>query len=195
MNDELRKEDFFGIYDGALSPEFCRDVIERFENDPRKLKGKVGEGAYRPEFKGTTEIDFVETPEGWEDVVASVTRNLQHHLRLYMQKWARAFQSVELSHEGFRMARYDPGQQFSWHSDNIGSTVTRVITAQWFLNTVEEGGATEFLWQGRAVEPREGRLMLAPVGWTFYHRGAPPHSGPKYIMITQLHQKRRKVQG
>jgi hypothetical protein len=30
--------------------------------------------------------------------------------------------------------------------------------------------------------------MLAPVGWTFLHRGAPPVSGPKYIIITQLHQ-------
>lgn len=109
-----------------------------------------------------------------------------------MERWQRAFQSVNITHEGFRMARYEPGQQFNWHSDNIGSTISRVITAQWFLNTVEEGGATEFLWQGRAIEPRVGRLMLAPVGWTFYHRGAPPVSGNKYIIITQLHQKRRE---
>ena len=66
--------------------------------------------------------------------------------------------------------------------------MTRVLTAQWFLNDVAEGGATEFAWQGVAVPPREGRLLLAPVGWTYLHRGAPPVSGPKYIIITQLHQ-------
>lgn len=186
MNNE--REEFFGIYDGALSAEFCRDVIERFESDPRKVKGLVGDGYYKPEVKGTVEIDFTEDATGWEDVLGVVERNLQHHLKMYMRKWQEAFK-ISLAHEGFRVSRYNPGQLFNWHSDNIGSAFTRVITAQWFLNTVDEGGETEFKWQGRAIKPVEGRLMLAPVGWTYYHRGAPPVSGPKYILITQLNQK------
>ena len=191
---ELTIADMFTIYDGALSPEFCRDVIERFEKDPRKIKGLVGEGAYRPEFKGTTEIDFAEISQGWEDVIAIVNRNLMHNLRDYMNKWGRAFKSVNVVHEGFRMSRYNPGELFDWHSDNIGSSLTRVITAMWYLNTVDEGGATEYSWAGQSLEPVEGRLVLAPVGWPFYHRGAPPVSGPKYIIITQLHQQRIKLE-
>lgn len=190
---EIHEADLFGIYDGALSSDFCRNVIERFESDPRKTKGMVGEGQYRPDFKGTVEIDFNEIKQGWEDVISVINQNLMRYLGIYMQKWARAFKSVEIGHEGFRMARYNPGQQFNWHSDNIGSTISRVITAQWYLSTVEEGGATEFLWMNRAVAPVEGRLMLAPVGWPFYHRGAPPVSGPKYTIITQLHQKPRRA--
>ena len=195
LSDQVREEDFFGIYDGALTPEFCRSTIERFEKDPRKIKGLVGEGVYRPEFKGTVEIDFAETPDGWEDVVTTISQNLKFHLRRYMQKWGRAFTSVDITHEGFRMSKYEPGQVFNWHSDNIGSTITRVITAMWYLNTVEEGGETEYLWNGRAIKPVEGRMALIPVGWTYYHRSAPPVTGPKYIIITQLHQKRRKAPG
>jgi hypothetical protein len=191
---ELKAEDFFGIYDGALSAEFCRNTIERFEKDPRKIKGLVGEGNYRPEFKGTTEIDFNEIPEGWQDVVSTVSQNLKHHLRLYMERWGKAFKSVDITHEGFRMSRYDPGEIFNWHSDNIGSAISRVITAMWYLNTVEEGGETEYQWNGRAVKPVEGRMALIPVGWTYYHRSAPPVTNAKYIIITQLHQKRRMVQ-
>ena len=190
---KIEAHDLFGIYDKALSKEFCQDVISRFEGDSRKIRGMVGEGNYRPDFKGTEEIDLTEISSGWEDVISIINQNLIHHLRKYMEKWGRAFKSVNVVHEGFRISRYNPGQQFDWHSDNIGSSITRVITAQWYLNTVEEGGETEFLWAGRAIQPVEGRLMLAPVGWSYYHRGAPPVSNPKYIIITQLHQQRRKA--
>lgn len=186
-------ENFFGIYDRALSADFCRDVVQRFENDPRKGRGKVGDGQYRPDFKGTTEIDFADIRQGWEDVINTVNQSLMYFLRQYMKEWGEAFQTVEVHHEGFRMARYNPGEQFNWHSDNIAAAYTRVLTAMWYLNTVEEGGETEYKWYGASIKPVEGRLMICPVGWTFYHRGNAPVSGPKYTIITQLHQQRRRV--
>lgn len=182
---------FFGVYDGALSPEFCRSVIARFEADPTKVVGRIGdgtkEGSIRPDIKGTTEIMFTPERGDWADVLLHVKQCLQRYMPAYLQPWKPAF-PVPLRSEDFRIARYKPGEHFSYHSDNIGGSVTRVITAQWYLNDVAEGGATEFPWYGVGVQPREGRLMLAPVGWTFLHRGAPPVSGPKYIIITQLHQ-------
>ena len=190
---EGQAEDFFGIYDRALSAPFCRDVVERFENDPRKTLGKVGDGVYRPDFKGTTEIDFVDIRHGWDDVINTVNQSLLFYLRQYMQKWGEAFRTVEVHHEGFRMARYNPGEQFDWHSDNIAGSFTRVITAMWYLNTVEVGGETEYKWLGRSIRPVEGRLMICPVGWPFYHRGAAPVSSPKYTIITQLHQQRGRL--
>lgn len=182
---------FFGIFDDALPADFCRRTIERFEADERKITGRVGDGsaggAIDPNIKSTTEIllnsDFPE----WQDVLDTVGENLKQHLREYMMKWRQAFPCPIVAEE-FRVSRYNPGEQFTWHSDNIGRSVTRVITAQWYLNDVDEGGETEFPWYNAKVKPREGRLMLAPVGWTFMHRGAPPVSGPKYIVITQLHQ-------
>ena len=187
-------QDFFAVYDNALSPDFCQGVIQRFENDARKSRGMVGEGTYRPDFKGTTELDFQTVTQGWEDVINTVNRSLMHFLRQYMSQWGEAFQSVEIHHEGFRMARYNPGQQFDWHSDNIAGTYTRVMTAMWDLNTVDEGGETEYKWLGRKIKPVEGRLMICPVGWTYYHRGIAPVSGPKYTIITQLHQQRRRAE-
>jgi len=184
-------QDFFGVYDGALDPGFCRSVIARFDGDPRKVVGRVGDatmaGAVRPEIKDTTEIMLTADHPEWADVLAHVGENLRRILPRYLERWRAAF-TVPLRTEDYRIARYQPGGGFDWHSDNMGGSVTRVLTAQWFLNDVAEGGATEFAWQGVAVPPREGRLLLAPVGWTYLHRGAPPVSGPKYIIITQLHQ-------
>ncbi len=186
-------QDFFGIYEKSLGADFCSDVIQRFENDPRKVTGKVGDGQYRPDFKDTTEIDFVEVRQGWEDVINTANLRLSRHLSDYMPRWAEAFKAVEVHHEGFRMVRYDIGQQFDWHSDNIGGSYTRVLTAVWYLNTVTEGGATEFKFTGQSIQPVVGRFLIHPVGWPFFHRDAPPVSGPKYIIMTQLHQKRRQA--
>lgn len=187
----MNPQQFFGVYDGALDPAFCRSVIERFESDPSKVVGKIGDGSrtgsVRPEIKSTTEILFTPEREDWSDVLLHVKQCLQKLLPRYLEPWKPAF-PVALRTEDFRIARYLPGEHFAYHSDNIGGSVTRVITAQWFLNDVAEGGSTEFPWQGVGVQPRAGRLMLAPVGWTYLHRGAPPVSGPKYIIITQLHQ-------
>jgi len=184
-------QNLFGIYDNSLGEDFCNDVIQRFENDPRKVKGKVGAGKYRPEFKSTTEIDFVEVRQGWEDVINTVNLRLARHLRDYMSQYGDAFKVVDVHHEGFRMVRYNVGEQFDWHSDNIGGSYTRVLTAVWYLNTVNEGGATEFRFAGQNIRPLAGRCLIHPVGWPFFHRDAPPLSGPRYTIMTQLHQRRR----
>lgn len=187
----MASEHFFGVYDGALKPDFCRRVIARFEADPGKVIGRIGDGtpggSVRPDIKSTTEIMLTPERSDWADVLLHVKQCLQRLMPVYLQPWQPAF-PIPLRTEDFRIARYLPGDHFAYHSDNIGGSVTRVITAQWYLNDVAEGGATEFPWYEVAVQPREGRLMLAPVGWTFLHRGAPPVSGPKYIIITQLHQ-------
>ena len=183
---------FFGIYERALPADFCRAVIERFDRDPQVRPGRYGNGtaagAVDTTIKQTTEIDLDGTQEGWRPQERILLQSLGQHLRRYMETWSRAFH-CNLVHEPLKIARYPIGGQFDWHSDNLGNGVTtRVITALWYLNTVEEGGETEYPWQNMAIRPVEGRLLLCPVGWTFVHRGAPPRSGPKYIAITQLHQ-------
>ena len=51
-----------------------------------------------------------------------------------------------------------------------------------YLNDVEEGGETEFLYLSQRVKPKTGRLLLFPAGYVHTHRGNPPLSGEKYIM-------------
>ena len=50
-----------------------------------------------------------------------------------------------------------------------------------YLNDVEEGGETEFLYQSIRVAPKAGTLLIWPAGFTHTHRGNPPLSGDKYI--------------
>ncbi|MCO7223486.1 2OG-Fe(II) oxygenase [Pleionea sp. CnH1-48] len=188
----MNNDPFFGIYENSLPASFCRQMIQRFESDASVTKGLVGngtrEGAYQPDIKDTTEIALTPERSDWAEENKVLMNSLGQHLNQYMKHWGKAF-GCAIRHEPIKIAKYNPGAHFDWHSDNLGGGVTtRVITCLWYLNTVEEGGETEYPWQKMKVKPVEGRLLLCPVGWTYVHRGAPPVSNAKYIAITQLHQ-------
>jgi hypothetical protein len=51
-----------------------------------------------------------------------------------------------------------------------------------YLNDVEEGGETEFLYQKKRVKPVKNRVVVWPAGFTHTHRGNPPLSNAKYII-------------
>ncbi|MFK7888176.1 MAG: 2OG-Fe(II) oxygenase family protein [Gammaproteobacteria bacterium] len=191
----MEMKDYFAVYENQLSPEVCRDIITRFEADSRKVKGMVGrgdKGVVDPSVKATTELLLWTSREGWEDVNDALLSSLKACLAEYMTSFGPAF-PIALAPEEPRITRYKAGEGFlQWHSDNIGRSPTRVLTAIWYLNTVKRGGETHYPWQDIAIAPVEGRLVLCPVGWPFMHRGNPPVGGPKYILITQLHQEVRK---
>ena len=87
-----------------------------------------------------------------------------------------------------RVQKTEPGQGYHmWHCDSGNLfTCRRLIVSSLFLNTVEEGGETEFLYQSTRIPPIEGTLVLFPAGWTHPHRGNPPLSGTKYLLTTWL---------
>ena len=60
------------------------------------------------------------------------------------------------------------------------STQRRILAAMIYLNDVEEGGETEFLYQKLKVKPRKGTILIWPGSYTHLHRGNPPMSD-KYI--------------
>ena len=68
----------------------------------------------------------------------------------------------------------------------IGPLALYLLLFQFYLNDVEEGGETEFLYQGRKVEARKGRLIIAPAGFTHTHKGHVPASGDKYIATSWI---------
>jgi hypothetical protein len=70
-----------------------------------------------------------------------------------------------------------------WHCEDGNATVMRrVLTFILYLNDVDEGGETEFLYYPKRVKAKQGRLILWPAGFTHTHRGNPPMSNTKYIL-------------
>ena len=64
-----------------------------------------------------------------------------------------------------------------------------MIVVSLYLNTVKDGGETEFLYQGIRFSPEAGTLLLFPSSWTHVHRGNPPLTENKYMINTWLEFK------
>lgn len=78
-----------------------------------------------------------------------------------------------------------------WHSeiyprDASCETLHRVLLFMFYLNTVETGGETEFLYQQRSLTPQRGTMVIAPGGFTHTHKGHVPRSSDKYIVTSWI---------
>lgn len=74
-----------------------------------------------------------------------------------------------------------------WHCEHDGSERSRRLGVYClYLNDIEEGGETEFLYLNQRVSPKCGRLVIFPSGYVHAHRGNPPLKEPKYIMTGWL---------
>lgn len=188
--NEVNIETFIRIYDGALAENLCSEIIQRFEADESKQAGRVNSthgNVIAPNIKQTTELKLKQ-PE-WQDIAQTLAANLAEYLELYKKDVAflKGCAYRELLTEVFRIKRYNPHEQFNWHIDcPVEESFSRVLAVQWYFNTVDEGGATEFMYQKQSVTPRAGRLVFFPVSWMYRHRGAPPVSSPKYICTNFL---------
>lgn len=87
--------------------------------------------------------------------------------------------------------RYDAGvgHYAYWHCEVFphaphNEALHRSLLWMVYLNEVEQGGQTEFFYQRRAIQPRRGRMVIAPAYFTHTHRGCPPISGDKYILTS-----------
>jgi hypothetical protein len=83
------------------------------------------------------------------------------------------------------------GGYYYWHSeiyprDPAAETLHRVLLFMFYLNDVDEGGETEFLYQERNLKPTAGTMVIAPAGFTHTHRGNVPRSNDKYILTSWI---------
>ena len=51
-----------------------------------------------------------------------------------------------------------------------------------YLNDVEEGGETEFLYQPKRIKAEKGKIVIFPADFMHTHRGNPPISNEKYVL-------------
>ena len=73
----------------------------------------------------------------------------------------------------------------NWHYENTGLQVSaRKLVIQLYLNTIEEGCETEFLYINKRIKAEQGRLIIFPAAFTHTHRGNPPIGKDKYIVST-----------
>ena len=174
---------FIKEYQNALSPDFCNSLIEKFDQDDRKVQGGTVRGVDLT-IKDSLDLQITGL-EGYEEFDNSLFESLAKNLIPYARDCFTpcSFPVKNLSDTGYQIQKTLPGSiGYVWHHDFIMAhgALPRVVTFIWYLNTVEEGGETEFI-TGEKIKPEQGKLVFFPATWTMAHRGLPPVSGVKYI--------------
>ena len=183
-------EDFIGIYDNVISPAECARIIYCFENMKQlgftRSRQQMNDGlAHHKDDESITlyDQDYVVLP-GTNNVVTNLVDKLWECYKLYCEKYSVLQVQDKVGVIGFRVQKTSPGQGYhSWHYENPGRFfANRKLAFMYYLNDVDEGGETEFLYVKKRIKPAEGRLLIWPAGFTHTHRGNQPLSGDKYIV-------------
>jgi hypothetical protein len=185
-------EDFIRVYDDAFSDKFCNDVIQTFDwadESGFTLNRQQREDGVSKTNKNDTSIYSCEFE------LNHAGRNLSKRFSdvfwksiypKYSGEFSESLVDSSAKHTiySLKVQKTIQGQGYhQWHYEasrrDLGS---RVLAWTVYLNDVDEGGETEFLYQHKRVKPTKGTLVIFPCSFTHLHRGNPPLSGYKYII-------------
>jgi len=104
--------------------------------------------------------------------------------RQYAEKYAILDEFKDLQIHNMKIQKTEIGGGYHiWHHETSApQNYRRLFNVMVYLNDVEEGGETEFLYLHRRVKPSVGTAIIYPAGFTHTHRGNPPISGAKYLL-------------
>ena len=179
----------------AIKTYVCDEIVDRFNKDERKRQGVTTGGQVHINIKKSMDLPIGELEE-WKDIDQIIFDSVAENLQIYGDKVHNGLGNVEtplplwtdkVRDYGYNVKKYEPGDYFHWHVDRQASqSWVRTIALIWYLNDVEEGGETEFIY-GRSIKPEKGKLLMFPACWTYPHRGLSPRNGDKYIITTFIY--------
>lgn len=184
-------ENFVGVYDGAFSDAYCDSLIEYFDWCSKQNRSFGRTEAERLKKDESALLNPVS-----QQTISFATPNITMYINEFNKgfwdtcyKEYRDTYSVLSDYDNhtiytYKIQRTEPtGGYHIWHSEDGSKEFSkRVGVYILYLNDVEEGGETEFLYFSKRVKPKKGRLMIFPPNYPWAHRGNPPLSGVKYIL-------------
>jgi len=171
--------------ENAITKEFCDKIVE---SGTEVIKS----GALTEYHAGKTQ--FKQGAFGRHDLQVFMPDDMNNHFGEIqsivfdaVDEYGKEVQSIHTSPLICPVMKfqYTPltGGYSMWHIEHgAGSEAPRVLAWSIYLNDVEEGGETEFLYQGARYRPKAGSLLMWPASITHPHRGNPPISNEKFIV-------------
>lgn len=189
----VKIENFVGSYENILSKEQCQSIINYFEQlRPYNLVIDSNQYNTKSHFRKDESVfafhpDVITLPIG-SPVLMPFAEEFWKCYEHYCQEFEILRTAAPHGMYMLRIQRTDIGGGFhNFHFENTGcETANRIVSFMMYLNDVEDGGETEFLYQHTRYKPKTGRLLIWPATYTHTHRGNPPLSNTKYIITGWL---------
>lgn len=177
-------DNFIGVFDEVVSPEDCQSLIEAFD-----YQSKIGTTFGRPKdepFWREDEALSESLSDSFmpHDLRERILNGIWNSYATYADRYSIIKDTMKHYIYTLKLQRTLPTQGYHvWHYESGDrNTLHRLLFYILYLNDVESGGESEFLYQSQRVEPKTGRLVIAPASFTHTHRGNPPLAGEKYIL-------------
>lgn len=192
IETDLEKfEDFIEVYDNIVSPEFCDQAIAHYtalEQTRRAYSRQEAENA-SPQDKSGGVSFLTDNPNLQKfDVTGEILHQFHNASAECYHHYAEKFGilstfNLTMNHNVQLQKTPRSGGYHVWHCEHGGPAVSnRALFVQLYLNTIDDGGETEFLYQSKRINAVQGRLLICPAGFTHTHRGNPPLKGNKFTI-------------
>ena len=185
-------ENFILQYDNLFTAAECQMFIDSFNRMERAgftiTRQKQGD---RETVKNDNQFFFSDYLSGMELDISDLAPQRMLVERFwnvvypaYSEKYGILNQMANMTIRLTKIQKTEIGGGYHvWHNEDDGPQyMRRVATFILYLNDVDEGGETEFLYYPKRVKAKQGRFIVWPAGFTHTHRGNPPLSNTKYIV-------------
>lgn len=184
-------EDFILVKDNVFPKEYCNAAIEYFLD-----MEKAGFAANRVQLRGEKPHEINDTNvalHGEDSVKIDGTQGLNSFFLEkfwtevypeYVQKYSIIDNFDEHKIYCIKLQRTRIGEAYhKWHCETETRDMSnRFMTFICYLNDIQEGGETEFLYYPKRIKAEMGKIILFPGHFTHTHRGNPPLTNEKYIL-------------
>ena len=179
--------DFIAVYEDAVSVEYCEKFIGYIDHYVEH--GIIIKEPFDSDHKDHSTINFHNDARydmlSGDNLPLTFLPMVKDYVDDYLDRYSLLKHEVMLMFD-VKAKKIPIGGGFHrWHYENGGLQVSpRKLVIQLYLNTVEEGGETEFLYINKRVKAKQGTLIIFPAAFTHTHRGNPPIGQDKYILTT-----------
>jgi len=192
---QVDHDTFVGVYDGCFTDKFCDDMIAHYH-----WCQKNNRSFDRPDSESVKKDNTCVLNPTSEHGINFSYSNIENFLGEfnstfwdvcyadYRKKYSVLDQYERNTIYTYKIQCTKPGGGYHvWHCEDSGINYSRRIGVYiLYLNDVEEGGETEFLYLSKRVKAVKGRLIVFPPNFPWSHRGNAPLTGDKYIMTGWL---------
>ena len=184
--DKKKETHFVGSWN-IKNDNLCKEIIRFFDENEKLQKNGATASGTNYTNKKTTDISI--NPNDLKNdkykCFNSYIDELYKCFIDYQLQWPflkRMIKNVDIG--SFNVQKYSKGDHFSQiHTEraNLRSS-NRLFAWMTYLDSVEDGGTTNFLHYGIKIKPEIGKTLIWPAEWTHAHSGEILNSGEKHII-------------
>ena len=173
-------EDFIRTY--TIDEKVVDDLVEYFDQYIEDTKPGVTGAGLNKNVKDSQDLKVC--IEERDQRIVNYNQELGSCIAQYRNDFLEAgFPSILRVSPYFNIQKYHPMGGFKkWHCERSNfQNQSRQLVFMTYLNSLSEGGETEFFYQKVKIKPTKGLTLIWPSDFTHTHRGVPATNDTKII--------------